>query len=402
MPEISSTLLPVFCVFLWIILTLFIFFIKNRVELICRKINDRRAEKDSQKLFQSENQEKHEFGKKFTGFCRKTKIKLYALVSNLNVLGSLLVSQCGFLIFMIRESFAFRQTGLTLISMPRNWNLKPKAKKIKAFLGGFSFSRKEKEMDKEMDAEIIQRLEKRRLGLSEESKKEKKMAGFTSDAIKGMRLKLEKTEPNKKNDFWEFSVIAIVNFANGNPLVDVEVQFNLHGPEEEEEVLSTDSEGRIVKDYSLRKNGKYTIEAFVVGSSAVRQKVTVELKDEKKKLPKDLEVRAVGDDNGSYFIIATVIGEEGIGLKGYKTVLLRPGQMDSQPGIEDKDSVGVFNFKNVQVTALLEEITIVVLGTNLNKIIRLRGPRKPKAMVSQPNPDELKNIFKAFWSGIKK
>ncbi len=246
----------------------------------------------------------------------------------------------------------------------------------------------------ETEEEIALRLERRRLGLPEEIK-EKKMAGFTG---RDLKLRLEKTEPNKKDDSWEFSVIAIVT-SNSNPADDIQIKFKSYGPEEEDDTILTDSEGRAEKDYSLSRKGKYTIEAYVVGSPSVRGKVVVELKDEKKKQPKDLEVRSIGS-NGKYYIIATVVGEEGMGLKGHEVALLRPNQdaHDSKI-VNDK---GVCVFEGVEVKTPLEEITVIVLGTNINKTLYPRGPRKAKAVTSEPTEGDLKNIFTALFAGLKK
>src|SRR3989338_4768265 len=96
--------------------------------------------------------------------------------------------------------------------------------------------------------------------------------GFLSPSEKKqLRLRLELTEPNKKDDEWELAVIAII-FDKEGTVPDIEVQF-YHNGKKVDSTVATDGEGRAEKDFSGLKKGNHVFEAQIVGTTIkTRQK----------------------------------------------------------------------------------------------------------------------------------
>ena len=96
--------------------------------------------------------------------------------------------------------------------------------------------------------------------------------GFLSPAEKKqLRLRLELTEPNKKDDIWELTAIATV-FDREGPAPDVDVQFYHNGRKLDSPVAS-DGEGRAEKDFFGLKKGNHVFEAQIAGTTIkTRQK----------------------------------------------------------------------------------------------------------------------------------
>lgn len=150
-----------------------------------------------------------------------------------------------------------------------------------------------------------------------------------------------------------------------------------------------------------------------LGEPRVYDEITVVIPpetEEKRKEEKkffDLELKAEGE-NGKWFINATIADEKGNGVKGVIRILATEGRI-SPSGRTDED----FSTDD-HGTCLIElefderqkTFRFLVLGTIIDKTLRLAGPKKKLFPPYQaPEPEDLTggilNAFRAGWRGKK-
>ncbi len=129
-------------------------------------------------------------------------------------------------------------------------------------------------------------------------------------------------------------------------------------------------------------------------------------KEEKK--PLDLELKAEGKD-GKWVVNTTIVDGKGNGVKGIIRILTTEGRI-SPPSKTDEDfptdEMGTCLIK-LEFTERQKEFRFLVLGTAIDKTLRLAGPRKPLfPSCPPPTPEDLGGgfwgPFKAGWRKRKK
>lgn len=207
----------------------------------------------------------------------------------------------------------------------------------------------------------------------------------------------------------DFEATISATYTHGNQVVEEKmVQLFVPGAELIEP-QETDENGKVVTDgVIIHTNAKkITIEAQAVGY-ATRGRKTITLprpEAEKKKKPADLEIKSEGKD-GKYFINMTIIDAEGVGIKGKikiltggKIKILEPEAIESEGSRDiDIDEQGVA-FVKLEVAERQQEFRFLVLGTSIDKILRLSGPKKPIfPPCPPPTPEDLSG---GFWGPFK-
>lgn len=219
-----------------------------------------------------------------------------------------------------------------------------------------------------------------------------------------VEVALECSEPQKTDTGFLIRVCAIVTQgerALEEKTVRFFADFGVEKPEGKES--NTDNTGRAYTNFFIPA-GKETVilEAQLLGTSNRSSKQTIVLPEEKKvsKKAHDLEIKASGKD-GHHFINMTVITEDGTGVKSKIRILTpkglhRPTDHPTQD-FHDTDDSGVA-YTELEIADRQEEIRFLILGTNIDKILRLSGPKKKGPTFSNVSCSR-KGFFKSFREG---
>jgi len=217
---------------------------------------------------------------------------------------------------------------------------------------------------------------------------------------------LEYSEPQKTSTGFLIRVNSIV--AQGEKVLEGKTvrffaDFGAVKPETAEN--ETDDTGRAYANFFIPiGKEKVVLEAQLVGSPSRSAKQTIVLPEEKKisKKPHDLEVKASGKD-GHFFINMTAITEDGTGVKSKIRILtprgVHPPKDQPTQNLHETDDSGVA-YTELKTIGRQEEIRFLVLGTSIDKTLRLSGPKKKGPAFSEASCSK-KGFFKSFKEGLE-
>lgn len=112
----------------------------------------------------------------------------------------------------------------------------------------------------------------------------------------------------------------------------------------------------------------------------------------RKIVPTDLELKSTGGE-GHYIVIATILKADGSGIKGEIRFLFQGCPVDFPT-----DDRGVVEIP-VDFVTRQEELRFLVLGTAIDKTLRLNGPKPKKPVCPNPKKRDLRSPLGAFLAG---
>lgn len=192
--------------------------------------------------------------------------------------------------------------------------------------------------------------------------------GFASSTVRNFKIRLELTEPDKKDDSWSTTAIATVT--TGTDIVtDAEVQF-YHNGRAVDSPVDTDGEGRATKEFVDLKKGSHTFEAKIAGTSTSSRQTKV-LKEEKPKKPAKIKISQAALGLGKYILNFQTLAEDGAPTQATIRILdrqLTNGVMELKTGSDGSVShafaVGIEK----------KILTITVLGSPIEPVTRTLYP----------------------------
>lgn len=183
--------------------------------------------------------------------------------------------------------------------------------------------------------------------------------GFLSPAEKKqLRLRLELTEPNKKDDTWELAVVAIT-FDKEGPVPDVEVQF-YHNGKRIDSTVATDGEGRAEKDFSDLKKGNHVFEAQIVGTT-IKTRQKKNFKEDKPKKPEKILIHKTGS-MGNYNLIFQILTGDNSPVVNATIQIMDSLNTKKVFELPKTDKLGVVQY-DIQFTERRRVLTVIVLGS---------------------------------------
>lgn len=171
-----------------------------------------------------------------------------------------------------------------------------------------------------------------------------------------LRLKLDITDPNKRDDgYWEASLIAVVSDDNNDPREGVDVICFRNGNVEVGRD-QTNEDGRVTFEIADLTKGNYLFEAQISGTTTrVRKSVVVK---EERKIPAELVVSPTRVKNHIHFFVA-VFDEEKKGIEA-KIVIVDSGE--TEPITKDTHENGELDYPIDLKPREEREIQILVAG----------------------------------------
>lgn len=194
-------------------------------------------------------------------------------------------------------------------------------------------------------------------------------SALAEPATRDYRIRLELGEPNKENDTWSLTAVAVVSNKKGQPIDNVEVQF-YHNGAKIGDAETTEDDGRAVKEFPNLSKGNHFFEAQVVGTDKRGRKSLILKEDRSKSAKKigDVDVNTSGRD-GNYVISVAVTAEDGSPMGGVPVVFLNGGEAHI------KETEKGITHHTVQFTEKHREISIQVAGAKEQpEPLVLKGP----------------------------
>lgn len=193
--------------------------------------------------------------------------------------------------------------------------------------------------------------------------------GYLATTGKNVRLRLELTEPSESDGEWNLTVIALVA-DNDGPIADQEVQF-YHNAKTIDSPVSTDGEGRAIKDLSGLSKGNHTFEAQLVGTT-IKSRQTKLLKSDKPKKPGKLIVqqRRTGKVHTLVFQVLTA---DDAPVGNVVIQILDPTATESIRKLSPTGKDGVVT-ETITVEEQRRVLTVLVLGSSIQEDVYLSNP----------------------------
>ncbi len=210
------------------------------------------------------------------------------------------------------------------------------------------------------------------------------------------KIKLETEAPEKTDQ--GFQVLVTATLTRGDQALEEEmVQFFLNSVEIGQPG-QTDQNGRAqynITGVSLDTKS-ISVEAQLVGQTAQARKTVLLLSGKKpREKPYDLEIKTETKE-GKYFLNATIVDADGIGVKGTVRMLSDEGKQD----FPTKDD-GVVFFE-LEIDERQKQFDFLVLGTRIDKTLRLSGKKQTKPQRPEPTNEEIRGFWKSLKSGWRK
>ena len=174
-------------------------------------------------------------------------------------------------------------------------------------------------------------------------------------------------------------------------------------------LFQTSDDGTASDDFSVRVSNSATfvvIEARAISTSGnvtrARKNVPIPRDAVPDEMPSDLQIKSEGKD-GYYTVNATIVNKDGRGVRGVIRVVRKqePPQAGHVLIPEDyQTDKGGDAFFGVQVTEPIEEVHLLVLGTSIDKTLKLLGSKPSKVRYRRPLGGDLeKGPFHALRAG---
>jgi len=211
-----------------------------------------------------------------------------------------------------------------------------------------------------------------------------------------MALEIIMSEPTKTDTTWEARVTGrVTGPPRKNPLPGVTITLYVQGQRIGERI--SDGNGRVRWLLTDLKPGRYLVELEAGEPANARTDETLVIREEAPAKPprvKDLRVWTPGGEKGKYTFSISVTGEDGRPVKGARIrIFNKEGEMIVE---QDTDEHGTLTpAPQVIITEPFDEFLVDLVGTELERRIRLAGPSRLRRAPEVPEPTaaELRKDF---------